>query len=108
MLELTGILNENEFYTGYYFCTILPDHLKATQTALKKMRGVITRMSVMPSTEITTPEKRLALSSGILYGPCAQSLDYATSAPALHKDQSVRDISLPVHGEPFDIAVAAR
>ena len=28
-LDLTGILNENEFYADYYFRTILPDRLKA-------------------------------------------------------------------------------
>ena len=60
-LDLTGILNENEFYTDYYFRTILPDRLKAwvkkvrqadgeapVWATLKKMGGggVITRQPV--------------------------------------------------------------
>ena len=38
-LELTGILNENEFYTDYYFRAILPDRLKAWVKKVRQADG---------------------------------------------------------------------
>ena len=91
-LELTGILNENEFYTDYYFRAILPDRLKAwvkksrqadgecrAWATLKKMGGGNYQAARHAFTEAHTPEERLALQRDFVR-PVLNALGYTTSA----------------------------